>query len=106
MDTATRLPATAQGSYRGFLRSNLLTAVALGIGGFVRGAYIGGQIAAGKDYLIATDQNDIGVVLGFLFATIGWLAGLGFFNYPVGRMLGHPATLPREETGGTAALLQ
>jgi cytochrome c oxidase subunit 1 len=102
MDTTTRLPAAAQGRYRGFFGFNLFTAIVLGIGGFFLGAYIGGQIAAGKDYLIGTDQNDVGVVLGFLFATIGWLAGLGFFNYPIGRMLGRPATLPHEETGGAA----
>jgi cytochrome c oxidase subunit I len=102
MDTTTRLPAAAQGRYRGFFGFNLFTAIALGIGGFFLGAYIGGQIAAGKDYLIGTDQNDVGVVLGFLFATIGWLAGLGFFNYPIGRMLGRPATLPHEETAGAA----
>src|SRR5438128_2843228 len=73
---------------------NLFTAIALGIGGFFLGAWIGGQIAAGKDYLLATDQNDVGVFLGFLFATIGWLGGLGFFNYPVRRLLGRPAILP------------
>src|SRR5437016_7353407 len=39
--------------------------------------------------------------MGFLFATIGWFAGLGFFNYPVSRMLGRPAHHPVEETGGT-----
>ena len=38
--------------------------------------------------------------MGFLFATIGWLAGLGFFNYPISRMLGRPASLPHEETSG------
>src|SRR5438128_9431929 len=32
--------------------------------------------------------------MGFLFATIGWLGGLGFFNYPLGRLLGRPAALP------------
>src|SRR6266516_5652901 len=81
---------------------NLFTAIALGIGGFFLGAYLGGQIAAGKDYLIGTDQNDVGVFMGFLFATIGWFAGLGFFNYPVARLLGRAAHLPVEETGGAA----
>ena len=87
---------------RSLVRLNLLTAVALGIGGFFLGAYVGGVIAEGKDYLIGTDQNDVGVFMGFLFATIGWLAGLGFFNYPVSRLLGRPARYPSEETRGTA----
>ncbi|HZS25180.1 MAG TPA: cbb3-type cytochrome c oxidase subunit I [Gaiellaceae bacterium] len=102
MDSTAHVPALVGRNYRGFFGGNLFAAIALGIGGFFLGAWIGGQIAAGKDYLIGTDQNDIGVVLGFLFATIGWLAGLGFFNYPIGRMLGHPATLPHEETTGVA----
>jgi cytochrome c oxidase subunit I len=87
---------------RRLVRLNLLTAIALGIGGFFLGAYVGGQIAEGKHYLIATDQNDVGVFMGFLFATIGWLAGLGFFNYPVSRLLGRPARYPKEETTGAA----
>ena len=94
MDTTHSHPHRRAGRLRGLLGFNLFTAIALGIGGFFLGAYIGGQIAVGKDYLIGTDQNDVGVVLGFLFATIGWLAGLGFFNYPIARMLGRPATLP------------
>jgi cytochrome c oxidase subunit 1 len=28
--------------------------------------------------------------MGFLFGTIGWLAGLGFFNYPLTRLAGRP----------------
>src|SRR6266566_1514174 len=80
---------------------NLFTAIALGIGGFFLGAWIGGKIAVGKDYLLGTDQNDVGVFMGFLFASIGWLGGVGFFNYPLQRLLGRPATLPAygEERG-------
>jgi len=100
MDTAIPRPSLAGSRFGGFIGFNLFTAIALGVGGFFLGAYIGGQIAAGKDYLIATDQNDVGVFLGFLFATIGWLGGLGFFNYPVKRMLGRPATVPVEQATG------
>ena len=100
MHVATERPALAGRPLRGFVGFNLFTAIALGIGGFFLGAYLGGQIAAGKDYLIGTDQNDVGVFMGFLFATIGWLGGLGFFNYPVSRLLGRPASLPREEERG------
>ena len=84
----------------GFLRPNLFWAIALGIGGFFLGAYVGGQIAEGKDYLIATDQNDVGIFMGFLFATIGWLAGIGFLGYPFSRMLGRPAHPPVDEATG------
>src|SRR5438876_3827850 len=80
---------------------NLFTAIALGIGGFFLGTYIGGQIAVGKDYLLGTDQNDVGLFMGYLFGTLGWLGGVGFFNYPLARLLGRPVTLPAygEERG-------
>jgi len=100
--TATALPAASRRRLGGWIGFNLLTAIALGIGGFFLGAYIGGVLAAGKDYLVGTDQNDIGVFMGFLFATVGWLAGLGFFNYPVRRLAGRPASLPLEESTGVS----
>jgi cytochrome c oxidase subunit I len=75
-------------AWRGLIGFNLLTAIVLGVGGFFLGAWIGGQMAVGHDYLIGTDQNDVGIFMGFLFATIGWLAGLGFFNYPIQRLAG------------------
>ena len=75
---------------RGLLGFNLLTAIVLGVGGFFFGAWIGGKMAVGHDYLIGTDQNDVGIFMGFLFGTIGWLAGLGFFNYPLARLAGRP----------------
>src|SRR5207237_5929997 len=100
VETTAQLPTAAAGRPRGVLAFNLFTAIALGIGGFFLGAYLGGQLAVGKDYLLGTDQNDVGVFMGFLFASIGWLAGLGFFNYPLARLAGRPATLPPEETRG------
>ncbi|MGB2874749.1 MAG: cbb3-type cytochrome c oxidase subunit I [Gaiellaceae bacterium] len=77
--------------WRGVIGFNLLTALVLGIGGFFLGTWIGGQMAIGHNYLLKTDQNDVGLFMGYLFGTIGWLAGLGFFNYPLARLLGWPA---------------
>jgi cytochrome c oxidase subunit 1 len=85
--------------WRGLIGFNLLTAIALGIGGFFLGAWIGGKMAVGHDYLIGTDQNDVGVFMGFLFGTIGWLAGLGFFNYPLARLAGRPPLSAAREDG-------
>jgi cytochrome c oxidase subunit 1 len=78
---------------------NMLTGLVLGIGGWFLGGWIGGQIAVGHDYLLATDQNDVGIYMGYLFAVIGWLVGLGFANYPLGRLLGRPPTLRQHELG-------
>src|SRR2546427_1122840 len=90
VDVAARVPPLAGRRFHGLIGFNLFTAIAPGIGGFFLCTYLGGQIAVGKDYLIGTDQNDVGIFMGFLFATIGWLGGLGFFNYPVARLLGRP----------------
>jgi cytochrome c oxidase subunit 1 len=86
--------------WRGAIGFNLLTALVLGIGGFFLGAWIGGQIAVGRDYLLGTDQNDVGLFMGYLFGSIGWLTGLGFLRYPLTRLAGRPPSLRHEEHGG------
>src|SRR5438128_2621501 len=78
----------------------MLTGLALGIGGWFLGGWIGGQMAVGHDYLLGTDQNDVGIFMGYLFAIIGWLVGLGFANYPLGRLLGRSPTLREHEAAG------
>jgi cytochrome c oxidase subunit I len=86
--------------WRRLIGFNMLTGLVLGCAGWFLGGWIGGQIAVGHDYLLGTDQNDVGIFMGFLFAVIGWLIGLGFANYPVRRLLGAPPSLHEEELGG------
>src|SRR5215472_9798661 len=94
-DTRTRPQRSAWGGLIGF---NLLTALVLGIAGFFLGHWIGTKMAVGHDYLIGTDQNDVAIFMGFLFGSIGWLAGLGFFNYPLQRLAGRaPLSAAAEE---------
>ena len=85
--------------WRRLIGFNMLTGLALGVGGWFLGNWIGDQIAVGKDYLTGTDQNDVAIYMGYLFAVIGWLVGLGFANYPIGRLLGRPPSLRHHETG-------
>jgi cytochrome c oxidase subunit I len=87
-------------AWRRLIGFNMLTGLLLGCGGWFLGGWIGGQIAVGHDYLLGTDQNDVGIFMGFLFAVIGWLVGLGFANYPIRRLLGAPPSLHEEELGG------
>ena len=54
-DFAIRRGSLAGRRFGGWLGFNLFTAIALGIGGFFLGAFIGGQIAAGKDYVTGTN---------------------------------------------------
>src|SRR5438477_2355985 len=91
-----------QPAWRGFVGFNMLTGLVLGAAGWFLGAWIGGRLAIGHDYLIATDQNDVGIFMGYLLGVVGWLAGLGFFNYPASRLLGRPATVREKESGSWA----
>src|SRR2546421_3964790 len=84
--------------WRRLLGFNLLTGILLAIGGYALGHWIGGLIhAKSLDAYGDTGQNDISVLLGYLFGVIGFLVGLGFANYPVRRLLGHPPTLAEHE---------
>ena len=85
----------------------MLTGLALGCGGWFLGGWIGGWMAVHHDYLQSatscngcggTDQNDVGIYMGYLFAVIGWLVGLGFLNYPIARLRGRPPSMKHHET--------
>ena len=68
------------------------------------GHLIGSAIhAPSLDYFDDTGQNDISILLGYLFGVIGFLVGLGFANYPVRGMLGHPPTLAEHEDEGAGS---
>jgi cytochrome c oxidase subunit I len=95
--TAARPPV-----WRRLLGFNVLTGIVLAIVGWLIGDWIGNRIHATSItyYTTQAGQNDIAVLLGYLFGVIGFLIGLGFANYPVRRMLGHPATLAEHEAEG------
>jgi cytochrome c oxidase subunit I len=79
---------------------HLGTGVILGVGGYYLGWFLGHHITgASLDYFADTDQNELSIFLGYFIGVIGFLAGLGFLNYPISRMLGHPASVPKEATG-------
>ncbi len=87
---------------RRLLGFNLLTAVVLGVGGYYLGWFIGHQVSTGKsfEFISATDENDVALLLAYLFGVVGFLIGLGFANYPVSRLLGKPASLREKEDEG------
>ncbi len=102
--TSIAVPARRQPAWRGLLGFNLLTGIIGAIIGWLVGYWIGGLIhAPSLDYFklgTGPGQNDISVLLGYLFGVIGFLVGLGFANYPVRRLLGYPATLAEHESEG------
>ena len=88
--------------WRRLIGFNLLTAVILGVGGYYLGWFIGHQVNGGKsfEYQGALDENDLALLLAYVFGVVGFLIGLGFANYPVSRLLGHPASLREKENEG------
>jgi cytochrome c oxidase subunit 1 len=93
--------ATEKQSLRSqLLGFHVLWAIVGGILGYIVGHWIGSKIGAKVAAQTGTDQDDIAIFLGLLFATLGWLGGLGFFSYPLWRMLGRPATLREREEHG------
>jgi cytochrome c oxidase subunit I len=81
---------------------NLLSAVILGVAGYYLGWFVGHQVSSGKsfEFFSATDENDVALLLAYLFGVAGFLIGLGFANYPVSRLLGKPASLREKEDEG------
>ena len=100
--TAIAIPAGRQPMWRRLLGFNLLTGIIGAIVGWLIGDAIGTAIHAPSlnYFTLGTGVNDIGVLLGYLFGVIGFLVGLGFANYPIRRMLGHPPTLAEHEAEG------
>jgi len=101
--TETAPAPAARPLWRRLLGYNLLTAVLLGIGGWYLGWYLGHHVASGAAsiaYFADTGQNDIAVLMGYSFGVIGFLAGLGFLQYPLARLRGYPPSLREKETEG------
>src|SRR5260370_29106403 len=63
--------------------------------GYLLGHLLGNFLAGGYARSSLADTNDVAIVLGYAFAVIGWLAGLGVFNDLFLMMTGQP--LPHRE---------
>jgi cytochrome c oxidase subunit 1 len=104
--SAIAISAGQRPAWRRLIGFNLLTGIVLAIVGWLIGDAIGnliGNHTSGlslKYYTKTAGQNDVAVLLGYLFGVIGFLVGLGFANYPISRMLGHPPTLAEHEGEG------
>jgi cytochrome c oxidase subunit 1 len=98
-DAAVAMPRAPW--WRQLLRFNLLTAVVLGVGGWYVG-WFGAHAISGLsiEYFGDTDYNELSVFLAYLGGVVGFLAGLGFLNYPFARLRGYPPSLREKETQG------
>jgi cytochrome c oxidase subunit I len=88
--------------WRRLIGFNLFMGIVGAIIGYLIGHWIGGRFTGAGIAYYATEagQNDIAIFLGYFVGVVGFLAGLGFLNYPLSRLLGHPPTLAEHESEG------
>jgi cytochrome c oxidase subunit I len=81
---------------------NILTGIVLGVVGWYVGWY-GAHAVVGPsiDYFDDIDYNELSIFLAYIGGVVGFLAGLGFLNYPLQRLRGLPPSLREKETEGT-----
>jgi cytochrome c oxidase subunit 1 len=88
-------------------RPNILWGLVGGVIGYTLGHLLGGYLTGTGNGLYPnvalSDSEDWPIVLGYVAAIIGWLAGLGVFNDILRQMAGRPAVQTEEnEVGGLA----
>ena len=90
MSTATTVGRTperpARPLWRRLIGFNLLSAVVLGVGGYYLGWWIGHLITDTKsyEYTEAVDENDVALLLAYLFGVIDELAAQGHWDGWIG----------------------
>ncbi len=80
----------------GLLSQNLLTAIVLGVIGYLIGHWFGNYLSSGYDYIANSGQNNIANTLALCFGVVGWLGGIGALNYPVAKLFGHDGLVEDE----------
>ena len=77
-----------------WLRPGVHTGLIGAVIGYFLGHWLGNFLGGDYARSALSDANDVAIVLGYAFAVLGWLVGLGVFNDLFGLMLGRP--LPEE----------
>jgi cytochrome c oxidase subunit I len=98
-----REPAGPRRARPWWLRPAIHTAILGAVAGYLFGHWLGNVIASGYQQVTEGDLNDLAIVLGYAFAIVGWLAGLGVFNDLLVRMTGREV-LPIEQDEAATGL--
>src|SRR6266487_2439786 len=69
-----------------WLKPAFHTGLVLAVIGYFFGHWLGNFLSSGYPQNALSDSNDVPIVLGYAFAVVGWLAGLGAFN-DLGRLV-------------------
>ncbi len=111
------VPATAPGQRPWWMRPAIHTALVGAVIGYLLGHLLGnfltGVGALQYQQLPLSDSSDWPIVLGYVLAIVGWLAGLGVFNDILRQMIGRrramatgcPSTRPPAWPGTSATRL-
>src|SRR5712672_2026840 len=83
-------PVASRPARAWLLRPAVHTAIVGAVLGYLLGHWLGNFIASGYSQVTNAGQNDYAIILGYVFGTIGWLAGLGIFNDLLRQMAGRP----------------
>ncbi len=97
---------TTAGTRPGAIRYNVFTGIVCAIAMFIVGLWVGHKIGARTEWVAAIDENDVSVLLAYVLSTVGFMAGLGFLDYPVQRMLGHRPNLGGKDMDGWGRYLR
>ncbi|MDQ1550881.1 MAG: cytochrome c oxidase subunit, partial [Actinomycetota bacterium] len=101
--TDTAVPTPTIGSRNSWMLSSPGVVAGLGyaVVGFLLGMWLGRVIGGGwPRAATGSDENDLALVLGYVFAVVGWVWGLGFARYPGSRLRGaEPGAYAEERTG-------
>src|SRR5215469_6895920 len=102
-------PAGALSPRPWWRRPAIHTAIIGAVIGYLVGSFLGSYLTGTGNGLYPnialSDSKDWPIVLGYAFAIVGWLAGLGVFNDVIRQMLGRPVNGQNGETetrGGLA----
>jgi cytochrome c oxidase subunit I len=80
-----------------WLRPALHTGIIGAVIGYLVGHWLGNFIASGYNQVGLGGQNDFAIVLGYVLAILGFLAGMGVFNDLLAQMVGRPPRTREEE---------
>jgi len=99
-----REPGASRPARPWWLRPAIHTAVAGAVIGYVVGHWLGNFLGSNYQQLPLSDSSDLPIVLGYLLAVVGWIAGLGVFNDPLRQMTGRPVPVEEEDASAAAGL--
>jgi cytochrome c oxidase subunit I len=94
------IPAENPSVWQQIFGFNVIWGTVLGVVGYIVGHWLGAKVGAHLSSSTESDQDDVAIFAGMFVAILGFLGGLGFFNYPLSRIAGRPASLREREEHG------